>query len=142
MRRSMEQPYLPRSSLPRCSRVIFTFSASFSCVIPLIFLSSFRRFPNASWSKYMSCPFRRAGEDFVSVRSGQVCGSCKQSKRKSTVEIESLKGYGSPFIRFGFVRCMVVSQSRAPRAAPLTRLKVVCVIRLYVFGFYCAVTAF
>ena len=90
----------------------------------------------------ISCPFRRAGEDFVSVRSGQVCGSCKQSKRKSTVEIESLKGYGSPFIRFGFVRCMVVSQSRAPRAAPLTRLKVVCVIRLYVFGFYCAVTAF
>jgi len=90
MRRSMEQPYLPRSSLPRCSRVIFTFSASSSCVIPLILLSSFRRFPNASWSKYMSCPFPSVCRERTSIHRTKQSRSSRihrGSGRESAVEL-------------------------------------------------------
>ena len=98
MRRSMEQPYLPRSSLPRCSRVIFTFSANSSCVIPLTeFLQTLSECFLIK-IHVLSFPKRLSGKDFpFTVRSSRDrAESTAEAEEKAPSKSDRIKGYGNP----------------------------------------------
>ena len=79
MRRSMEQPYLPRSSLPRCSRS-----------------DAFRMLPGQNTCPVLSQASAGKGLPFTVRSSRDRAESTAEAEEKAPSKSDQIKGYASP----------------------------------------------